>query len=69
MNEIANFFLPLTFGHIFWVALIIIAAIVCARIALAVAIWVFGLIVAVLGSVLVGIASIFSRPKKRHSRR
>lgn len=51
MNEIVNFFLPLTFGHIFFIALIVIAAIICARLVIALAIW--------LGSMGIGLLTMF----------
>lgn len=55
MNEIVNFFLPLTFGHIFYVAVIILAAIVCARLALAAIIWLGSLGIGALSMLFVGI--------------
>jgi uncharacterized membrane protein YgaE (UPF0421/DUF939 family) len=69
MNEIVNFFLPLTFGHIFYVALIVIAAIVCARIALALVIWLGSFVIGAVALMFVGLFAVFNRPKKRRIRR
>jgi membrane associated rhomboid family serine protease len=65
MNEITSFFLPLTFWHITEIALILIGAIILARLVIglgfaAIAVF-FGLIAAVIGAVC-------SRPTKRRFR-
>lgn len=65
MNEIINFFLPLTFIHIFELAIVIILAIGLARLVIglgfAAIVFVFGLIAAIIGAVC-------SRPTKRRFR-